>query len=39
VSDTRPEVTRETGGPKLRCEDVVIQDIRALGARNWRVCL
>jgi hypothetical protein len=27
VSDTRPEATRKTGGPKLRWEDGVIQDI------------
>jgi hypothetical protein len=27
VFDTRPEGTRETGRPKLRCEDGVIQDV------------
>jgi hypothetical protein len=36
VSDTRPEGTRKTGRPKLRLEDGVIQDIRALGMKNSR---
>jgi hypothetical protein len=36
VIDTRPEGTRKTGGPKLRWEDGVIQDIRALGVKNSR---
>jgi hypothetical protein len=31
VSDTRPDGTRETGRPKLRWEDDVIQDIWVLG--------
>jgi hypothetical protein len=36
VPDTRPEGTRETGWPKLRWEDGVLQDIRALGMKNSR---
>jgi hypothetical protein len=36
VFDTRPEGTRETGEPKLRWEDAVIQDISALEVKNWR---
>jgi hypothetical protein len=36
VFDTRPEGTRNIGRPKLRWEDGVIQDIRALGVKNWR---
>jgi hypothetical protein len=31
VFDTRPEGTRKIGRPKMRLEDGVIQDIRALG--------
>jgi hypothetical protein len=33
--DITPEGIRKTGGPKLMWEDDVMQDIRALGARNW----
>jgi hypothetical protein len=36
VFDTRPEGTRKIGRPKLRWEFGVIQDIRALGVKNWR---
>jgi hypothetical protein len=36
VFDTRPEGTRNIGWPKLRREDGVIQDIGALGVKNWR---
>jgi hypothetical protein len=36
VFDTRSEGTRKIGRPKLRWEDGVIQDIRALGVKNWR---
>jgi hypothetical protein len=36
VFDTRPEGTRKIGRPKLRWEDGVIQDITALGVKNWR---
>jgi hypothetical protein len=34
VADTRPEGNRKTGGPILRWEDGVIQDIKALGVKN-----
>jgi hypothetical protein len=36
VFDTRPEGTRKTGRSRQRWEDGVIQDIRDLGANNWR---
>jgi hypothetical protein len=36
VFDTRPEGTRKTGEPKLRWENGMIEDIRALGVKNWR---
>jgi hypothetical protein len=37
--DTIPEETRKIGRPKLGWEDGVIQSIRALGSRNWRMWL
>jgi hypothetical protein len=36
VNDTRPEGTRNIGRPKLRLEDGVVQDIRALGVKHSR---
>jgi hypothetical protein len=36
VYDIRPEITRKIGRPRFRQEDGVIQDIRALGVKNWR---
>jgi hypothetical protein len=36
VLDTKPIGTRKIGRPKLRWEDDVIQDIKALGVKNWR---
>jgi hypothetical protein len=33
--DTKPIGTRKIGRPKLRWEDDVIQDIKALGVKNW----
>lgn len=39
VFDTRPEGPTENGGTKLRCDNAVIQGIRVLGARKWRMCL
>jgi hypothetical protein len=34
---TRPQGTRKIGRPKLIWEDGVIQYIRALGVKNWRI--
>jgi hypothetical protein len=36
VFNTRPEGTKKIGRPKLRWEDGVSQDIRALEVKNWR---
>jgi hypothetical protein len=36
VFDTRHEGTGKIGRHKLRWEDDVIQDIRALGVKSWR---
>jgi hypothetical protein len=36
VFNTKPVGIRKIGRPKLRWEDEVIQDIKALGVRNWR---
>jgi hypothetical protein len=36
VFDTRPEGTRKNGRPRLTWDDGVIQNIRALGVKNWR---
>jgi hypothetical protein len=36
VFDTRPEGTEKIRMPKLRCENGVIQDIRAPGLQNRR---
>jgi hypothetical protein len=30
------EGRRQSGRPKLRCEDGVVEDARKLGERNWR---
>jgi hypothetical protein len=34
--NTKPNVTRQVGRPRLRWEECVWQDIRILGMRNWR---
>jgi hypothetical protein len=36
VFNSKPCGSRKTGRPKLRWEDGVLQDIRALDIRNWR---
>jgi hypothetical protein len=36
VFNTRPESTRKIRRPKLRLEDGMIQNIRALRMKNWR---
>jgi hypothetical protein len=36
IVNTKPEGTRKMGGPKLRGEEFVCQDIRILGVKNWR---
>jgi hypothetical protein len=36
VFNSKPCGSREIGRPKLRWEDGVLQDIRALDIRNWR---
>jgi hypothetical protein len=36
VFNTKPIGIRKIGGPKLRWEDEVIQDIKTLGMKNWR---
>jgi hypothetical protein len=36
IFNTKPDGARSVGRPKLRWEDVVVQNIRILGAKNWR---
>jgi hypothetical protein len=36
IFNTKPEVTRKVGRPRLRWKECVWQDIRILGVRNWR---
>jgi hypothetical protein len=35
VFNTRPIGIRKIGGPKLRWEDDVIQDVKTLAVKNW----
>jgi hypothetical protein len=36
IFNTKPDGVRSIGGPKLRWEDGVDQDIRILGVKNWK---
>jgi hypothetical protein len=36
IFNTKPDGVRKVGRPKLRWENVVDQDIRMLGVKNWK---
>ena len=36
IFNTKPDGARSAGGPKLRLEDGVDQDMRILGVKNWK---
>jgi hypothetical protein len=36
IFNTKPDGARSAGRPKLRWEDSVDQDLRILGAKNWK---